>query len=327
MNVHVIIGDDDYRVCEAARKIVGDGTGLEVIDSANSTNAETQTADLRAADDSFSTPPFLDPRKVTWWRNVHFLPGGKKAVAEDVRKSLDKFASRLASASLPENQHFILSGPHLLKTSIFAKTLAAAAEVVVFAAEKPWEAVRNALGRVVEMAGAEGLRFAPDAAERLVAVVGPDTRSLANEIAKLRDYIGDSGAVIAASDVDAVSSPGAGVEPEIWSVTDAIGRRNLAEALDALRKFDVGDAFAVVVSGAVERFFRQLLDISAGRTEGMNPYALRKNQGFLGNWTVNELRAARYRFLMLREQAVSGTASADVLVTTTLVRTMRRARR
>ena len=45
MNVHVIIGDDDYRVCEAARKIVGDGTGLEVIDSANSTNAEMQTAD------------------------------------------------------------------------------------------------------------------------------------------------------------------------------------------------------------------------------------------------------------------------------------------
>ena len=327
MNVHVIIGDDDYRVCEAAKKIVGDGTGLEVIDSANSTNAEAQMADLHAADDSFSTPPFLDPRKVTWWRNVHFLPGGKKAAAEDVRKSLEKFASRLASASLPENQHFILSGPHLLKTSVFAKTLATAAEIVVFAAEKPWEAVRNALGRVVEMAGAEGLRFAPDAAERLVAVVGPDTRSLANEIAKLRDYLSGSGDVIAAADVDAVSSPGAGVEPEIWSVTDAIGRRDLSGALDALRKFDVGGAFAVLVSGAVEKFFRQLLDISAGRTEGMNPYALRKNQGFLRNWTVNELRAARYRFLMLREQAVSGTASADVLVTTTLVRTIRRARR
>lgn len=325
MNVHVIVGGDDYRVCEAAKRIVADGTGLEVIDSANSTNAEAQLADLRAADDSFSTPPFLDPRKVTWWRNVHFLPGGH--ASEEVKKALDRFAERLAAANLPENQHFVLSGPHLLKTSAFAKTLASSAEIISFAAEKPWEAARNALGRAVEMAQEEGLRFAPDAAERLIAVVGTDTRSLANEIAKLRDYIGGSGGVVSTADVDAVSSPGAGVEPEVWSVTDAIGRRDLAGALDALRKFDGGSGFAVFAAGVIEKFFRQLIEIAAGHTEGMNPYALRKNQGFLRNWTVNELRAARYRFLMLREQAVSGTASADVIVTTTLVRTMRRARR
>ena len=32
MNVHVITGEDDFRVGEAAKKIVGDGVGLEVVD-------------------------------------------------------------------------------------------------------------------------------------------------------------------------------------------------------------------------------------------------------------------------------------------------------
>ena len=101
----------------------------------------------------------------------------------------------------------------------------------------------------------------------------------------------------------------------------------LASALAALPRFDRGSGFAVLISGVVEKFFRQLLDIASGRDTGMAPFAVRKNQAFLRNWTVPELRAARYRFLMLREKAVSGTACADELVAVELVRTVgRRAR-
>ena len=46
MNVHVIIGADDFLVAEAAKRIVGDGVGLEVVDSVNSTNADLQLADI-----------------------------------------------------------------------------------------------------------------------------------------------------------------------------------------------------------------------------------------------------------------------------------------
>ena len=326
MNVHVIIGEDDYLVSAAARKVVGDGVGLEVVDSLNSTNADLQLSDVRKADDSFSTPPFLDPVKVTWWKNVHFLPGGKKAVADDVKTALVAFAKKVAAAGLPDNQRLVVSGPHLLKTSEFAKALAKCAEFEVFAAGKPWEAARAALGRAVDMAAAEGLSFAPGAAEGFVATVGCDCGSIANEVVKLREYLGGERKVVEPGDIDAITSPGTGIEPEVWSLTDAIGRRNLAAALDALRRFE-GSGFAVFATTVVEKFFRQLLDIAAGRTEGLNQYALRKNQEFLRNWTVPELRAARYRFMMLREQAVSGTQSADTLVVTTLVRTTRRARR
>lgn len=326
MGLHVIIGEDDYLVGETARKVIGDGVGLEVIDSMNATNAELQMKDLRAAEASFDTPPFLDPKKVTWWKNVHFLPGGggRKAVSEEVKAALEKFAAKLAASPLPENQHFILSGPHLLKTSIFAKTLSTSAEMVVFAAEKPWEAAKNAVVRVIDLAQEMGLKFAPGAAEKFVSVVGTDTRSLMSELGKMRDYLGAESSSITAADIEEVTSQGYGVEPEVWDVTDAIGRRDLNAALGAMRKFELENGFAVFMTGIIEKFFRQLIDVKSGKTEGMNPYALRKNEGFLRNWSPAELRAARARFLMLREKVVSGTTSGDVLVVSTLVRVMRR---
>ena len=57
--VHVIIGEDDYLVSEAAKRIAGDGVGLEIVDSANSTNEELQLKDIREAEASFMTSPFL----------------------------------------------------------------------------------------------------------------------------------------------------------------------------------------------------------------------------------------------------------------------------
>ena len=325
MNLHVIIGEDDFLVGETAKKVVGDGVGLEVIDSTNSSNADLQLKDIREADASFSTPPFLDPKKVTWWKNVHFLPGGgKKGASEEVKEALEKFAKKLAESPLAENQHFILSGPHLLKTSVLAKTLATAAEVVVFAAEKPWEAAKNAVVRAIDLAKEMGLSFAPGVAEKFVSVVGTDTRSLMSELGKMRDYLGNEKTTVDAATVAEITSQGYGVEPVVWDVTDAIGRRDLNAALEAMRKFELENGFAVFMTGIIEKFFRQLIDVKNGKTEGMNPYALRKNEGFLRNWSLAELCAARARFLMLREKVVSGTTSGDVLVVSTLVRVMRR---
>ena len=326
MNLHVIIGEDDYLVGETAKKVIGDGVGLEVVDSMNATNADLQLKDLREAEASFDTPPFLDPKKVTWWKNVHFLPGGgKKDSSEEVKEALERFAKKLAASPLPENQHFILSGPKLLKTSIFAKTLSAAAEMVVFAAEKPWEQAKNAVVRVIDLAQDMGIKFAPGAAEKFVSIVGTDSRSLMSELGKMRDYLGNEKSTIEAADVAEIASQGYGVEPVVWDVTDAIGRRDLNAALEAMRKFELENGFAVFMTGIIEKFFRQLVDVKNGKTEGMNPYAFRKNEGFLRNWSLAELRAARARFLMLREKVVSGTTSGDVLVVSTLVRVMRKA--
>ena len=324
-NVHVIIGEDDFLVGETAKKVIGDGVGLEVIDSMNSSNADLQLKDIREADASFSTPPFLDPAGGKGGKGWPVLPGGgEKGACGEVKEALEKFAKKLSESPLQENQHFILSGPHLLKTSVFAKTLATAAEMVVFAAEKPWEAAKNAAVRVIDLAKEMGLSFAPGVAEKFVSVVGTDTRSLMSELGKMRDYLGNEKPTIDAAAVAEITSQGFGVEPVVWDVTDAIGKRDLNAALEAMRKFELENGFAVFMTGIIEKFFRQLIDVKNGKTEGMNPYALRKNEGFLRNWSLAELRAARARFLMLREKVVSGTTSGDVLVVSTLVRVMRR---
>ena len=334
MNLHVIIGEDDFLVAETARKAIGkDASGLEVIDSLNSTNADLQLRDVAAADASFSTPPFLEPSKATWWKNVGFLPcAGKGGPSEDVRKALEKFAKKLAANPLPENQKFILTGSRLLQASVFAKTLKGAAEMVVFASGKPWEKAREAAARLPEMASELGLKFALGAAEVFVARVGTDTRSLLRELEKMRDYIGGEGGTVTAEAVAEITSQGVGVEPEIWAITDAVGARDLGKALAALRPFERESGFAVMATTVLEKFFRQLAELkdaqergrSGDATAGMAPFAARKNLGFLANWSLRELRAARFRFLALRERAVSSSGSADPLVAVELVRACRR---
>lgn len=322
MNIHVIIGEDECLVAEAAKERLGKDAMLEVVDSANATNADLQLADVARVDESVSTPPFLVPKKATWWRNVGFLPGGK--TSEDVKSALERLARKLAASPLPDGQSLVISGPHLLKKSVFAKTLEGCAEFALFAAEKPWEAARNAVARVSRWAEADSLVFRPGVAERFVSVVGHDSRSLRSELAKLRDYLGPDAHEVTAEDVNAVTSPGVGVEPMPWDVTDAVGRRDLAGAVAAVGRFDGMSGFAVFMSGVLERFFRQLLDVAAGRTDGMAPYAVRKSEGFLRGWTADELRMARARFVRLRELSVSGLSSGDLLVVPTLVRAMRR---
>lgn len=328
MSVHVIVGDDDFLIDETARRVVGDGVGLELIDSMTATNEDLQLADLRRADESFSTPPFLDPKKVTWWRNVHFLPGGRSS--EGVKDALTKFSEKIAALAptMPPNQHFILSGPRLLKTSTFAKNLSAVAEMAYFGGGKPWEQRQAAVARAAELAAAEGLAFTAGVAEKFVAVVGTDSRSLMSEMKKMRTYLGPKAKKIEAKDVDAVTSPGAKDEPEIWAVTDAIGRRDAAAAIAALEPFALMNGFAVFMSGVIEKFFRQLVDLKRGGIpEDMNPFVAKKNSAFLAKWSLLELRAARARFIALREKVVSGTVAGDVLVVTELLRAVRRAGR
>ena len=335
-NIHLIVGEDDFLVNESAKKVVGDGVGLEVIDSINSTNEELRLKDIREADASFSTPPFLEPKKTTWWRNVGFLPSagakGDAKVTEAVKLALEKFAARIASTPLPENQHFVISAPKLLMSSIFAKTLSPIAEVVTLTSGKPWEQARAAASRAMEFASEMKLAFGPGAAEAFVARVGSSSRSLMNEISKLDAYLGNARRTITIEDIDNLTSQGIGVEPEIWAVTDALGERDLSKALLATARFERENGFAVMMTTAVEKFFRELgvMKDASERgvfdecVKGKNPYAVKKLTSFLRNWSLRELRLARFRFLELRERAVSGSESIDILVLTEIVRTCKR---
>ncbi len=328
MNAHLIIGEDDYLVDEAVREVLGGIEDREIIDSSKSSTADLQLLDVTRARESLLTPPFLSPRKATWWKNVWFLPGGgadaaaegRRKVAEDVKAALESFAATWASCSLPENQVFVLSAPRLLKTSVFAKTLAGRVSVRVFEAGKPWEAAREAERRAREFAERLGLRFEGAALSQFVARVGTSSRALMSELGKMRDFLGPGETTIRSQDVAAITSSGGLDETEVWDVTDAVGRRDLQAALAALAPFELEKGFAVFMSGVLEKFFRQLIEVKEGRPTTLNPYALKKNTAFAANWTLSELRRARERFFQLREEVVSGTQAGDIRVVLDLIR-------
>ena len=331
--VTLIVGEDDFLVAEAAKKVVGAGVGLELFDSNTATNASLQLAEIVKVEESFLTPPFFDPEKTTWWKNVNFLPHlGKGAPSEEVKTALEKFAEKIAASVLPENQRFLITASKLKMDSVFAKTLKGCAEIIEYKKGKGWAQQKEAVARAGEFAAAEGLVFAPGAAEKFVSVVGCDSRSLLSEVGKMRCYLGEKAKTIDEKAVEEISSPGVTDEPELWAVTDAVGARECDKAIAALRSFEREDGFVIRSLNAIERLFRQLCEMkdaaACGKldavTEGMAPFTVRKMQGFLGRWSLMELRRARRDFLLLREKAVTGGDSIAALIFTEVVRTCRR---
>lgn len=327
MNVHVIIGTDEYLVGEAAKKFVGDGVGLEVIDSLEATNCETQLRDIGRVRSSLMTPPFLEPRKITWWKNVNFLPHGEK-LAEDTKDALEAFAGFLSELKLPDSHCFVLTGSALRKDSIFAKKLAGSCEMIVFGQLKPKEAGRQTALRAAEFAAELGMKFAPGAAEAFAAKVADDARTQKSEVAKLRDYLGKSRDAITVKDVDEIVSRGA--EPVPWEVTDALGARDAGRAIAAMRRFQGDSGYAVFMTTVIEKYFRELAEakdaIARGRGSeafsGKPSWMASRITGVLGKWTLRELRVARFRFLQLRERSVTSSDGIEPLIDAEVVRTL-----
>ncbi len=363
-NIHLIVGEDDYLVESAVRKILEAAVPADLRETAVETingeagNMEEQLTSLANCLASVQTPPFLDPIKLTWWRNVTFLPGGARngSPSEDVKKGLEKFARDLAEHPLPSNQVLIVSAPKLLKTSIFAKTFHSFAQVVEFASGgKAKDRVASALMRLPDLAEAEHLTFDPGADQAFISKVGSETRILVSELAKLRTYLGSERDNITIADVAEVVSAG-GDEPEFWDVTDAIAQRNSAKLLKTLARFDGEKSWGILLSTVTEKFFRELVvyrdaldngwltpyggwakslapDIiedldAAGIGPGVSrgPWAVKNGTRNAKAFTLNEIRAARFRMLKVRERLVSSTAD-DSLVTQELLRIIARPRR
>ena len=355
-NIHVIVGEDDYLVETTARKIRDAAVPAELRNSAVEVIAgeadaqDDQMAALRDCEASVQTPPFLDPVKLTWWRNVTFLPGGGKngRLADRVKEALERFAKDLAAHPLPPNQHLVITAPKLLQTSIFAKTMKTVGEVMVYAAGRnSRDRIAAALGLLPELAKEEGLKFAPGVAEAFISKVGSDTRTILSELAKMRAYLGNETDTVTREAVTAISAAG-GEAPELWTLTDAVGRRDVPAAAALLKVFLAQKSAGILLSTVLEKYFRDLcvyrdaidqgwlnlhgwarnlpaevvarLDATgAGPNAETRNWVARGHAAAARNFTARELRVARHRMMKVRERLVSST-SDDALVGTELLR-------
>ena len=328
-NIFLIVGDDDYAAEAEVKRTIESHVPAELRASAVETvdgsaaNAESQLASIRECLASIQTPPFLDPVKLTWWKNVTFLPGGGRGgkIAEDVKESLERFAESLEKNPLPPNQFLVVTATALLKTSIVAKKMRALAEFSDCSIpERSKDRAAAALERLPAFAKAEGLSFAPGADRAFVAKTGPDSRTIVSELAKMRTYLGEDHSTVTEDDVAAITSTG-GDDIEIWALTDALASRNPGKVLTTLRNFQGDSGWPIMISTVVERWFRDLIVVKAGG--GGNDWKARKNAAAAAGFTLTELRIARYRMLALREKLVSSQPTGEY-VEMEILRTIKR---
>ncbi|MGE5250353.1 MAG: DNA polymerase III subunit delta [Bacteroidota bacterium] len=115
--------------------------------------------------------------------------------------------------------------------------------------------LRDMAGWIVNEARTQGGAIQPQAAARLVEMVGTDTRQAGMEIGKLLAYAGWSRPVTI-EDVEAVSILTA--EPDVFQLVDALAEGRIPAAQEGLhRLLQAGDAFALW--GMIIRQFRYLL--------------------------------------------------------------------
>jgi len=325
----LIVGDDDYTAESEIKALIGEfvpedyrSSAVEIV-SGTASNAESQLASIRECLASVQTPPFLDPVKLTWWKDVSFLPGGGRGgkISDEVKDALERLAEGLLQNPLPENQRLAITATKLLKTSVFAKRIKDIAEIKDCSIpDRSKDRAAAALARLPELARKENLEFEQGADRAFIAKTGPNTRTIASELAKMRTYLGEENHTITAADVGSITSA-SGDEIEIWELTDALASRNPARIISTLRNFQGDSGWAIMLSTVIERWFRDLIVAKAGG--GGDDWKSRKNASAASGFTLTELRLARYRMLSLREKLVS-SQPVDEYVEMEILRTVKR---
>jgi len=164
------------------------------------------------------------------------------------------------------------------------------------------------------------------AADKLVEMVGADTRQAAQEISKLLAYV-NWARPIKAADVEAVSIVTA--EPDIFAMVDALALGNGKSAQKLLhRLLENEDAFSVW--GMVVRQFRllllarEVLDGRGGVNEvtsalGVHPYVAEKVAGQAQRFSLSSLEKIYHKLLEIDEASKRSQVTLDLAMETLVV--------
>lgn len=236
----LIWGEDDFAVDRRARQLFEEwtravpGADSEILDGRadNSTEALRALGRLREA---LQTLPFFGTEKLVWFRNCTFLGDDRTAAAGEVTENLSALAQDLKRFDW-RGVRLLISAPVAVdRRRVFYKTLESLGQVEELAGLSPEDArwTEQAEMFVRRELAARSKQIAEAALGRLLTAVGPHLRLLASETEKLSLYVGER-SEITAEDVDAIVS--GWKQARAFALAEALGDRNLPEALQALDK-------------------------------------------------------------------------------------------
>ena len=357
-SVVLVCGEDEFLITEEAKKIVARHVpeterdfGLEIIEGRCDT-VDAMAACVQNALASTRTQGFFGGGKMTWVRDATFLGARRGADSAAVKDAVAEWVESVKNG-LPEGQRLLVSGCGVNRAGAFFKACQKHGRVVdVGGAEKGWQklkAMREMLPGLLER---EELKMSASAREVFLNRVGTDTRTVVQELAKLRTYLGKPGEA-REEDVNAVCSIGR--EAEAWDLLDAWSERTMAPAIASLEQLLGQGKNGIFLATMLEARVRELLvlrgciaegwlDVQGSRVawrtslpqeaeevlrgmgndpRGMNPWMMQKRALQAKKFTLRELRNARVLVMTLREQLVSTQLDERVLLEAFVARTLR----
>lgn len=354
----LICGDDDYLVNAAAQErvkaIVPESErtfGLDIIDG-RCDNADQVERVVHACMESVQMPGFASS-KVTWLQDANFLTGGgRSSESAQAKESVAKMTEWMTSGFQP-GQNLIITTPKVLKSSLFFKACQQTGEIIDFGSGlKPYEKVQQASERLEMLLKQVGLEMGTEARTEFLSRVGCETRLLMQELDKLSVYL-SPGVIATIADIRTITSIGREAEP--WDVLDALGNRDAKALVLSLHALSGQKGIGIWLASMLEKNIRDLIVLreaidrkwifSSGWANHLTPeasimlsnlpvnpktmpaWSLRKKVPHAQNYTLTELRTARFRLLDMREKMVSTALPEMFLLESTLLRIIGKAKK
>ncbi len=268
-NVFFITGTDEAMISTQAAKLVrtfnGDDPDPFALDVIREQDNTPTTATINQVVRSVLSPSFLPGIKTVWLQNC------KSFAAEGTKTSTtpDAVAFRelckVINDDIPKDIVLILSGPGADQRKALARTVKAKGKLII--CNKPEVKDRNWEGEMRQLVKArakdKNITLPDRVCDYLVGILGTDTARIDSELEKLICYCGGPDQKITLADAQEVCV-GQG-EAVSWTLRDALGNRDLAEALrlvDVLvRQGKDPDQITHGLLAQVANYFRQLLQV------------------------------------------------------------------
>lgn len=299
--VHLVKGDDDVLLRDAARRIIDELTagldpGLALEEVGRDTLAPGEGADPSIVPlvDAAQTPPFLTDRRVVVGRDIEMFTR-----AAQVAPLVDYLADPLDSTSLV----LVWSGGRIPKSLTEAVEGAGGAVVDTSPGRKlaPW---------VDQQVTASGLRLDKAATARLAEWIGDDPQRLVGVLGTLVGSFGE-GARLGADDIEPFLGEAGGVPP--WELTDALDRGDIATALERLHRMTAGGGrHALQVMATLQNHYGRMLALDGAAVTGEKDAARLiglKGSTFPARKALNQARKLGHDRVV---RAVALLAAADI---------------
>ncbi len=261
-NFYAFFGSDEAQVKEAALRKVrqlappDDEFGLEVV-AGQADNSDHAVQIMSQTQEAIATLPFFGGQKVVWLQGANFFADNITGRSQTTLDAVEGLVATFEQG-IPPDVVFVLSASEVDKRRSFYKKVSKLATVEAFdkidVSKSGWEDKAILLaGKIAKEINAS---FEPAALEKLVLLVGADTRLLKSEIEKVSLFAPDRS--ITEADVEQlVSSSHAGI---IFEIGDAIARKQLTRALALIdQQLNRGESAVGILLAAIIPKIRGML--------------------------------------------------------------------